>query len=183
MRGLSDSSACKPKAFHVVREPPKTGSVFSVAHYASTWLRRTARDTHSATQTSNHVFFFWPRAQVLDIPIIRPSRRGRCTWWETNTVHILVVRGTFHLSSEWVYVSHAPFLPQAVRHLPAPDRPLPPPKHIPSPGDTDIIPMFTRTESLVHRDVDLNVRGRERRQFVMVLWFPHRSHHQSRLMT
>lgn len=74
-----------------------------------------------------------------------------------------MVRGTLHLSSKWVHASYAPVLPQAVRNLPGPDRPLPPPKHIPSLGGTDIIPMFTRTEYPVQRDVDLNARGRERR--------------------
>ena len=57
------------------------------------------------------------------------------------------------------FVSHTPFLPQAVRNLPAPDRPLPPPKYIPLPGDISTS-MSTRTEHSICRNGDLNAGGR-----------------------
>lgn len=52
------------------------------------------------------------------------------------------------------------FCPRAAKNLPAPDRPLPPHRHLPSLASTDI-PTFTRTEHPVHRDINRNAGGRE----------------------
>lgn len=88
--------------------------------------------------------------------------------WDTNVkscvfatgVQALHILGHTYFTSVWVCTSYSPSLPQAARKIPAPDRPLPPPKHIPPPGDTDI-PMFSRPEYSVNRHVALNAVGRE----------------------